>query len=204
MKFVFVGNSGSGKTTLAERIALEVGEAMHYTNLRELKMPMMTDDFETMLTLQEKMRDRIAETIFYTEAGCYDRSIFDQYCYSNRYIGECLSSMHAEKLQGGDYFHLLKRALAHLKWSRMLLKREYREVDIYFYCQNLKEYNEKHKVVDEVKSEKKRWGDLTLQWIYDTMRISLLPVGKTIVVPAGDLETRVAYCMALIDKRMEK
>ena len=190
MKLVFVGNSGSGKTTLAERVALELEEAMHYTDLKSLPMPISTDPLDTIIEKQEMMRDRILETILSTDGGCYDRSIFDTYCYSNRFLGDCISKV-------GDV-ELIRKGAGHLKWSRLLLQREEENVDFYFYCLNLKEYNESNKVEDEYVVEKKRWGDLTLQWIYDTVRDVLLPKEKTFIVGVGDLESRVKWCLAKI------
>ena len=198
MRLVFMGNSGSGKTTLAERIALALDDAMHYANVKDLPTPSAEDDFARIIEKQETIRDRIAENIISNESGCFDRSIFDQYCYSNRYIGECLSKMHVEKLQGGDYFSLLKRALAHLKWSRYLLKKEMLAVDKYFYCEPLTDYIKENGITFEFDVEKKRWGDLTLQQIYDIMKDKMLPKEKLVVVPAMGLEQRVELVMGAI------
>lgn len=195
MRLVFIGNSGSGKTTLAERVALAREDAMHYTNLKDLPLPCMNDEFNVIVENQEVIRDKIVENILYTESGCYDRSVFDQYCYSNRYIGECLSRMNAEKLQGGDYFELLKRALSHLKWSRYLLKREAFAVDYYLYCEPIDEYIKANNITFEYNVEKKRWGDLLLQQIYVIMKDKMLPREKTIVVPAMGLEERVKFVL---------
>lgn len=195
MKLCFIGNSGSGKTTLAERIALSLEEPMHYANVKDLPTPLQEDNFSQVINKQEAIRDKILGNIATHESGCFDRSVFDQYCYSNRFLGDCLSKLNTDKLQGENYLHMLKRALAHLKWSRILLKREVTHIERYFYCEPLADYIKKQQIMFEYEEKaKKRFGDLLLQEIYVTM-LKILPKDKLVIVPAMGLEERVDFVL---------
>ena len=201
MKLIFIGNSGSGKTTLAERVALELNEAIHYSNLKDLTLPNPRErDFETIIDLQERVRDRILNTIIETSSGCYDRSLFDQYCYSNKLVGQSLTFYNEKSLQGSSYFKMPKRALTHFKWTRFLLRREIFNVTKYFYCDSLDEYIRENDIQEENPVEKVRWGrgDLQLSEIYVKMYEILLPPYKVIKVPAMGLEERVDFVMERI------
>lgn len=199
LKLVFIGNSGSGKTTLAERVALAQNLPMHYTGISKLPTPnVSTDVFSSLITKQTVIRDQIFDTIFNTEEGCYDRSLFDNYCYSQRFLGQNLSL----RAPTTHYFNDLRTATAHLKWiKQLLLRREEREVTHYFYCDNIEDYVRKNGIVEEFVSDKKRYGknDLTLQLIYDTMRRILLPLSKMTFVPSMGLEERVDFCNNVIE-----
>lgn len=192
MKLVFVGNSGSGKTTLAERVGLELGEAMNYTDLSSLSTSEGIKDFWEIIKRQEKIRDKILETIESGD-GCFDRSLFDQFCYSQYFIGCSLGNLDYNE-QHSNYFEKLKRAVSHFKWTRsLLLKREVRQVDFYVYCENLGDYIKRNNITFEYKTCKKRFGGdkIGLQFIYETMLNVLLPIERIIRVPATDLESRV-------------
>lgn len=190
---VFVGNSGSGKTTLAERISLECDLAMNYANLKDLPTPNLESIFYEVIDKQRNIRKHILSTILESE-GCFDRSVFDEYCYSNRFLGESMPKRYCME-------SFLVEALGELKWSRLLLLREVSIVDHYFFCQSLKDYNKENKIEDESPSDKKRWGDLTLEQIYIIMRDKLLPKNKLTIVPADGLEERVCFVKNVIDNK---
>lgn len=206
MKLIFIGNSGSGKTTLAERIGLELEEPMNYTNLKDLQTPTLYEHWSRIyevIKMQERVRDKILDTILYTKSGCYDRSLFDQYCYSERLVGRCLSSYYEDGCRGKEdfYYTFLKSAVAHFKWTRILLERETKEVDHYFFCEDLHHYIKENKIIDKSSNPiKKRWGDVALSEIYTTLRMWLLPKNMVSVVPAMGLEERVDFVL----KRMGK
>lgn len=184
MRLVFVGCSGSGKTTLAERVALENDLGMFYTNLKNLPAPTLESPLNEVIRKQRNIRIHILNNILKTEGGCFDRSIFDEYCYSNRFLGNALPRSFCNE----ESLHL---ASTELKWSRLLLNREISVVNYYFFCQPLHYYRKSNKIEEEYVSNKKRWGDLTLEQIYTIMKHKLLPKEKLIVVPAMGLEERV-------------